>query len=80
MWLLIALRDGPREIVRLLDAVRALDGPIGPGTLFATVARLERLDLVESARGTTTQPSYRLTALGLAAAASAVTLKGGDPP
>jgi DNA-binding PadR family transcriptional regulator len=44
---LAALRDGPRKHVRLFDDVRALDGPVGPGTLYAAVARLERLGLIE---------------------------------
>ena len=44
---LAALRDGPRQHVRLFDDVRALDGPVGPGTLYAAVARLERLGLIE---------------------------------
>jgi DNA-binding PadR family transcriptional regulator len=44
---LAALRDGPRQHVRLFDAVRELDGPVGPGTLYAAVARLERLGLIE---------------------------------
>jgi DNA-binding PadR family transcriptional regulator len=42
-----ALRDGPRQHVRLFDEVRVLDGPVGPGTLYAAVARLERLGLIE---------------------------------
>jgi DNA-binding PadR family transcriptional regulator len=44
---LAALRDGPRQHVPLFDDVRALDGPVGPGTLYAAVARLERLGLIE---------------------------------
>ena len=47
MWILLALRDGPRTIVRLLDDIRALDGRVGPGTLFGALARLERLALIE---------------------------------
>ena len=57
---LAALRDGPRHHARLFDDVRALDGPVGPGTLYAAVARLERMRLIEpitSGGG----PAYRLT-------------------
>ncbi len=50
MWILVALRDGPSGIVRLLDDVRALDGRVGPGTLYGAVARLERLALIETTR------------------------------
>jgi DNA-binding PadR family transcriptional regulator len=62
---LVALRDGPRQHVRLFDEVRALDGPIGPGTLYAAVARLERLGLIEpAANGNGGAPAYRLTGSG----------------
>lgn len=44
---LAALRDGPRQHVRLFDEVRVLDGPVGPGTLYAAMSRLERLGLIE---------------------------------
>jgi DNA-binding PadR family transcriptional regulator len=62
---LVALRDGPRQHVRLFDEVRALDGPIGPGTLYAAVARLERLGLIEPAtNGSGRAQAYRLTGSG----------------
>ena len=62
---LVALRDGPRQHVRLFDEVRALDGPIGPGTLYAAVARLERLGLIEPAmNGSGRYRAYRLTRSG----------------
>ena len=48
MWVLTVLQAGPRHAARLLDDVRAIDGPIGHGTLFAALARLERLALVDS--------------------------------
>ena len=57
---LAALRDGPRQHVRLFDAVRELDGPVGPGTLYAAVARLERLGLIEPFI-TGGRRAYRLT-------------------
>jgi DNA-binding PadR family transcriptional regulator len=47
MWILAALRDGPCNVVQLLDDVRALDGRVGPGTLYGAVVRLERLALIE---------------------------------
>ena len=58
---LVALRDGPRQHVRLFDAVRALDGPVGPGTLYAAIARLERGGLIEGRVGSDGRRSYRLT-------------------
>jgi DNA-binding PadR family transcriptional regulator len=45
---LAALQGGPRGVAALLDDVRRLDGPVGPGTLFAAIARLERRGAIES--------------------------------
>jgi DNA-binding PadR family transcriptional regulator len=75
MWILVVLRDGPYEIARLLDAVRLRDGPIGPGTLFSAVARLEGLTLVEPAVGAGGRPAYRLTELGKIATGSVVAVQ-----
>jgi hypothetical protein len=58
---LAALRDGPRQGVPLFDAVRAADGPVGPGTLYAAIARLEQLGLIEGRPGTDGRTAYRLT-------------------
>ena len=49
MWVVLALVPGPRTAVGLLDAVRRLDGRIGPGRLLGAVARLERLAVIEHA-------------------------------
>lgn len=58
---LVALREGPRSVVRLFDDVRSLDGPIGPGTLYAAIARLEGGGLIEPAIGDDGRRAYRLT-------------------
>ena len=55
MWVVVALFEGPRTAVGLLDAVRDLDGRIGPGRLLGAVARLERLQVIEHVVG-----EYRL--------------------
>ncbi|HEX5015893.1 MAG TPA: hypothetical protein VFV72_17235 [Candidatus Limnocylindrales bacterium] len=55
MWVVVALIGGPRTAIGLLDAVRDLDGRVGPGRLLGAVARLERLELIERAEG-----AYRL--------------------
>jgi DNA-binding PadR family transcriptional regulator len=75
MWVLIALQRGPRHVARLLDDVRAMDGPIGHGTLFAAVARLERLTLIEPTTNDRDGRAYRLTQLGLTAAGSVSTIQ-----
>jgi DNA-binding PadR family transcriptional regulator len=64
MWILVALRDGPRSVVRLLDDIRALDGRVGPGTLFGAIARLERLALIEPTTDEGSRRAYRLTEQG----------------
>jgi hypothetical protein len=60
LWVLIALRSGPAGASNLLSAVRRLDGPIGPGTLFGALARLEHLKLVERAPNGAGHAVYRL--------------------
>jgi len=60
LWILVALGRGPAGAAELLRAVRALDGPVGPGSFLGALARLERTALVE--RSTSgRQPMYRLT-------------------
>jgi hypothetical protein len=61
MWIIVALQRGPKTAIRLLDDVRSLDGNIGPGTLFGTVARLERLALIEPVDIGEGSPAYRLS-------------------
>jgi DNA-binding PadR family transcriptional regulator len=76
-WILVALRDGPRNVARLLDDVRALDGRVGPGTLYGAVARLERLALIEPTTNGGGRRAYRLTEQGVAAPVAAA--RGGVP-
>ena len=71
MWILAALRHGPRNIVRLLDDVRVRDGTVGPGTLYGAVARLERLALIEPTTNGNGRRAYRLTEHGATAALAA---------
>ena len=75
MWVLTVLQAGPRHPVRLLDDVRAIDGPIGHGTLFAALARLERLALVDSSVEEGSRRGYHLTELGAGASASVAALR-----
>jgi DNA-binding PadR family transcriptional regulator len=46
--------------VSLLDEVRALDGPIGPGSLYAAIARLERARLIDREPTGDGRTAYRL--------------------
>lgn len=54
------LREGPRSVGGLLDAVRSRNGRVGPGSLYAAIARLERRGLVESTRNGDGRVAYRL--------------------
>ena len=60
MWVLVALDRGPASATGLLDAVRGLDGRIGPATLFGALSRLERLALVRSTATSAGARAYRL--------------------
>jgi DNA-binding PadR family transcriptional regulator len=75
-WVLVALREGPHNVVRLLDRVRELDGRVGPGTFYGAVARLERLALIEATTNGNGRRAYRLTERGSAGGAAA----GGGVP
>jgi DNA-binding PadR family transcriptional regulator len=76
LWVLIALDGDPLGLPAMLDTVRALDGPMGHGTLIGALSRLERLRLVESTPSDSRATMYRLTTLGRVAASSASILKG----
>jgi DNA-binding PadR family transcriptional regulator len=64
MWILVALSSGQLRAARLLDEVRRLDGHIGPGGLFAAVARLERRGLIEPVMSSDGRRAYRLSGRG----------------
>ena len=70
IWILVALRTGPRTAVGLLDDVRGLDGRVGPGTLFGAIARLEQLELIITATPARDLRAYALSA-GFCRAANA---------
>lgn len=61
LWVLIALRREPRNLVGLLDEVRELDGRVRPGTFLGAINRLERFGLIEPTRNDDGQRAYRLT-------------------
>jgi DNA-binding PadR family transcriptional regulator len=58
--IITVLGDGPRSVGGLLDAVRSNDGPIGPGSLYAALARLERRGVIEPTRNDDGRVAYRL--------------------
>jgi DNA-binding PadR family transcriptional regulator len=58
---LVVLREGPHSVAILFDEVRSLDGPVGPGTLYAAIARLERRGLIAPLTNGDGRRAYRLT-------------------
>jgi DNA-binding PadR family transcriptional regulator len=66
--ILLALADGPRHGYAIMTAAREVTGePLGPGTLYATLARLERRGLIEALPAEDRRRPYRLTPAGAAA-------------
>lgn len=63
--ILLALSEGPKHGYAIMAATRDLTGePLGPGTLYATLARLEERGLIESLPIEDRRRPYRLTANG----------------
>jgi DNA-binding PadR family transcriptional regulator len=60
IWILVALRHGPRSVAQLLDAVRGQGDRVGPGTLYGAIVRLEWLDLIATPGGGGARGVYRL--------------------
>lgn len=62
---LVSLSDGPKHGYAIMTDVEAGTGrPMGPGTLYATLARLEERGLIEALPPTDRRRPYRLTGLG----------------
>lgn len=63
--ILVALSDGPKHGYAIMADVEAGTGrPMGPGTLYAALARLEERGLIEALAPVDRRRPYRLTALG----------------
>ena len=61
--ILLALSGGPKHGYAIMAEARALTGePLGPGTLYATLARLEGRGLIEGLPAEDRRRPYRLTA------------------
>ena len=63
--ILVSLGDGPKHGYAIMTDVEALTGsPLGPGTLYGALARLERRGLIEALEPVDRRRPYRLTPLG----------------
>ncbi len=65
LLILVSLSDGPKHGYAIMTDVEAGTGrPLGPGTLYAALARLEERGLIESLAPIDRRRPYRLTAVG----------------
>lgn len=65
--ILMALADGPRHGYAIMAAAHEITGePLGPGTLYATLSRLEARGLIEALPAEDRRRPYRLTGAGAA--------------
>lgn len=68
LLILVSLGDGPKHGYAIMTDVEAGTGrPLGPGTLYAALARLEERGLIEALPPEERRRPYRLTALGAVA-------------
>ena len=65
LYILVSLSAGPKHGYAIMTDVEAFSGaPMGPGTLYGALARLERRGLIEALEPEDRRRPYRLTALG----------------
>ena len=65
LLILVSLSDGPKHGYAIMTDVEAGTGrPLGPGTLYAALARLEERGLIEALAPEDRRRPYRLTGLG----------------
>jgi DNA-binding PadR family transcriptional regulator len=65
LYILVSLSDGPKHGYAIMTDVEDISGtPLGPGTLYGALARLERRGLIEALEPEDRRRPYRLTGLG----------------
>lgn len=65
LLILVSLSDQPRHGYAIMSDVEDLSGtPLGPGTLYAALARLEARGLIEALPSDDRRRPYRITAEG----------------
>jgi len=65
LFILASLGEGPKHGYAIMADVEAISGQhLGPGTLYAALARLERRGLIEALEPEERRRPYRLTGLG----------------
>jgi len=65
LLILVSLSDGPKHGYAIMADVEAgTSRPLGPGTLYAALARLEERGLIEALPPVDRRRPYRLTGIG----------------
>lgn len=65
LYILVSLSAGSKHGYAIMADVEEISGsPLGPGTLYAALARLERRGLIEALDADDRRRPYRLTGLG----------------
>jgi DNA-binding PadR family transcriptional regulator len=65
LFILVSLGDRPKHGYAIMEDIEALSGArIGPGTLYAALARLEARGLIEALPPEDRRRPYKLTGLG----------------
>jgi DNA-binding PadR family transcriptional regulator len=65
LYILMSLSGGPKHGYAIMTDVEEISGsPLGPGTLYGALARLERRGLIEALEPAERRRPYRLTDLG----------------
>ena len=68
LYILVSLSGGPKHGYAIMTDVEEISGsPMGPGTLYGALARLERRGLIEALASDDRRRPYRLTSNGTAA-------------
>lgn len=71
LHILVSLSEGAKHGYAIMSDVETISGsPMGPGTLYGALARLERRGLIEALEPEHRRRPYRLTALGATALAA----------
>ena len=77
LYILVSLSEGPKHGYAIMTDVEAISGvPLGPGTLYGALARLEPRGLIEALEPEDRRRPYRLTGLGVDDAAGAARRAG----
>jgi DNA-binding PadR family transcriptional regulator len=65
LFILASLAEGPKHGYAIMADVEAISGQhLGPGTLYAALARLERRGLIEALEPQDRRRPYKLTGVG----------------